>query len=723
MSLRPGWLRRRPLDWTRAGRDEPASPPGPVDVVLPVYGAFELLERCLASLGRHTDLQRHGLLLSLDGPGQEQAERLARRLLPAGAGWQALQAPQRGGFVAAANRGLRASRRDVVLLNSDTEVTPGWLEKLQAAACSSPAVASATPFCNDATLCSLPRPFVANRLPRGLDVDGFARLVESASQREYPRLPTGVGVCLYLRRRALDLVGLLDEGAFGLGYGEENDWCWRALQAGFVHVLDDATFVFHAGGGSFGPARAALQRRAARALARRHPDYLATIAAFTRADPLAEARSRVLARVEAPRPAHRAPQRVLHVVHGWPPEAHGGTEAWAHALAQAQAAWREVSVHARLSEPRRPDGEAVEWQDGPVRVRWLTNDFRQRDPWARNALANRAVTRDVLRLVDETRPGLVHVHHLAGHAASLMPALRRRGLPLVVQLQDWWPACARTNLVDRGGQPCPGPALTRCSRCFDLTRLPPAALANRLLHALRRRAMRRALACADAFVAGSRCVVEDLRGAGLLPVVPVHVLDYGAGLPLPRGRAPRAPSRPLRFGFVGALMPHKGPQVAVEAWRGLDPARATLELWGADGGALEFAAALRAQAGPGVSFRGSFAEGSKADVFAGMDVLLVPSLGRESFGLVCREAASAGVPVLASRHSALQDRLAEGCGQGFTAGDATELRRWVERLLDEPGLLDEWRSRLPTAPPAARVAEGIEEVYASVLERRAISSS
>lgn len=722
MSPRPAWLRPRPADWTRPRRDEAASAGGPVDVVVPVYGAFELLQRCLAALARHTDLARHALLLSLDGPGQEPAEGLAAGLLPAG-GWQALRAPRRGGFVAAANRGLRASSRDVVLLNSDTEVTAGWLERLQAAACSAPAVASATPFSNDATLCSLPRPFVANRLPRGLDADAFGRLVESASAREYPRLPTGVGVCLYLRRRALDVVGLLDEQAFGLGYGEENDWCFRALQAGFVHVLDDATFVFHAGGGSFGPAKAALQRRAARALARRHPAYVATIAAFMRADPLAAARARVLARLAPPpRPAARPPARLLHVVHGWPPDARGGTELYAHALAHALAEQREVAVHARLSEPRRPDGDVVEWQDGPVRVRFMVNDFRQRDPLARNALVHRAVTRDVLAFVGETRPDLVHVHHLAGHAAGLLPALRRRGLPLVVQLQDWWPACARTNLVDRGGEPCPGPGLARCARCFDLTRLPPAPLSNRLLHALRRRLLRRALACAEAFVAGSRAVADELSEL-LPPAAPVHVLDYGGGLSAPLPRSPRAEGQPLRLGYVGTLMPHKGPQVALEAWRGIDPARATLELWGGEGGAPEFAARLRAAAGPGVSFRGSFSEGLKAAVFAGLDVLVVPSLGRESFGLVCREAASAGVPVLASSHSALADRLAEGCGQGFPVGDAGALRGWVERLLEQPGLLDEWRRRLPAPRPVARPAADIEAVYTSVLERRASSSS
>ena len=210
-----------------------------------------------------------------------------------------------------ANRGMAASPHDVVLLNSDTEVTAGWLDKLRAAAYSDDAIATVTPFSNNATLVSLPRAFEVNALPAGLDADAFARVVESASERAYPRLPTGVGVCFYVKRRALTAVGPFDEERFGLGYGEENDFCMRASRAGFVHVLDDATFIYHAGQRSFGASRPARARAAMRALTRAHPGYLPLIAAFMKADPLAEVRARVTSALRAPRRAPRsgAPRR------------------------------------------------------------------------------------------------------------------------------------------------------------------------------------------------------------------------------------------------------------------------------------------------------------------------------------------------------------------------------------------------------------------------------
>src|SRR5262249_44080999 len=159
--------------------------------------------------------------------------------------------------------------------------------------------------------------------------ESFARLVERCAAREYPRIPTGVGVCLYIKRRALDVVGAFDEAAFGLGYGEETDFCLRALRAGFVHVLDDATFIYHVGGRSFGAGLRERVRAAERVMRRRHPEYRATIGTFLREDPLRAARHRVLVALAARAvvsnggaSADRRGARVLHVVHGWPPFNH-----------------------------------------------------------------------------------------------------------------------------------------------------------------------------------------------------------------------------------------------------------------------------------------------------------------------------------------------------------------------------------------------------------------
>jgi GT2 family glycosyltransferase len=727
---------RRTIDWNAAATAPaagPDRPPGPVDVVVPVYGAAEELAACLASLRLHTDLARHRLLLVIDGPQGAEVEAVLAQL-PAGSAGPPGQAvilrnPERRGFVASVNRGMGESDHDVTLLNSDTVVTAGWLEKLQAAAYSRPAIATVTPFSNHATIASLPRFAAVNALPAGWSADRFAALVERVAARQRPALPTGVGVCLYIKRQALDHLGPFDAARFGLGYGEESEFCFRALKAGYLNVLDDATFIYHAGQKSFGASRPERVRAAHRALSRLHLEYLPTVARFLREDPLRPARERVVAALKEAALAGRAsrtrpPRRILHLVHGWPPWSSAGTEVYARRLALRQTAWREVTVYARVADPARALGEALEVDDGGVRVRLAVNNFVQRDPLSRNALYDRRLAADFAALLEEVRPDLLHVHHLAGHAATLPAAAARRKIPILYQIQDWWSPCARANLLDAGRRLCPGPAPGRCSACLPLTALPGAPLLNRLLYAGRQRLTRAALGTADAFVMGSHAILASYRGLGWLPAgPPAFVIPYG--IERPARREPRAAAGgPLRFGVIGSILPHKGIHLAVAAFRGVDPARATLAVWGDSTISPPYTAELAALASPAVRFAGRFPEERRGEVFAGLDVLIVPSLGLESFGLVAHEALAEGVPVLASRRGALAELFAEAAGPPrgapFDPEASEELRGWIARLAERPEIAAEWAA----AAAVAKVkemdehAEEIEAVYAQILAAR-----
>jgi glycosyltransferase involved in cell wall biosynthesis/CTP:molybdopterin cytidylyltransferase MocA len=728
--------RRRTLPLSGDPARVPADrPPGPVDVVVPVYGAAAELDACLGSVLAHTnlniDLARHRLVLVVDGPQQAAVEEVLARVGPKNI--LLLRNPERRGFVASANRGMATSDRDVVLLNSDTRVVARWLDNLQEAAYSAPEIATVTPFSNDATICSLPRWLAANALPAGWDLDAFAALVERAAARERPRLPTGVGVCLYIKRKVLDLLGPFDEAHFGLGYGEESEFCTRALKAGFAHVLDDATFILHAGSASFGPKRKARVRAAHRVLRRLHPEYLPTVARFLREDPLRLARERVLAalredeRGKGPRPVRPSPagpRRVLHLVHGWPPWSPAGTEVYARGLVLRQAGVREVTVYARIADPRRRRGEALELLDGGARVRLTVNNFTQRDPFSRNAFHDRRLAADFGSLLAEVRPDLLHVHHLAGHAADLPLLAARRGVPYLYQVQDWWAPCARANLFDAARRLCAGPEPAKCTRCLPLTGLPPAPLANRALYRHRARLLQRVLAGAEALVMGSRAIVESYRDLGWLPAgVPVHVLPYGVELPEGSGGevcTDRPPGSPLRLGYIGSLLPHKGVHLAVAAMAGIDPSLALLRVWGDPAADPGYVAELRRLAGrANVRFEGRFPEAEKSEVFAGLDVLLVPSLGLESFGLVAREALAHGVPVVASRRGALRE-LFEGGGESasgtlFDPDDPGALAGWMARLAADPGIVAAWRRHLPPVKGMDEHAQEIEAIYDAVL--------
>jgi glycosyltransferase involved in cell wall biosynthesis len=692
-----------------------------IDVVIPVWGAAEALDRCLASVLRHSKLPPHRLLVVVDGPQPAAVEEVLEGHQPQlGSGGKLIRNDQRRGFVVSVNRGMADSDNDVVLLNSDTEVTAGWLGKLQAAAYSDPAVATVTPFSNNATICSVPEPLVANLLPAGYSADSFGHLVESCSQRQYPQLPTGVGVCLYIKRQVLNQIGLFDEKRFGLGYGEEVELCLRATAAGYRHLLDDSTFIFHLGQRSFGASRRRLVQRASRIMRRLHRSYIRQIADFIERDPPAPARRRVVNGLLSSWGIvrdDRKRRRILHVVHGWPPFNHAGTEIYARWLARAQVDTYQVAVYARIADPHRCSGEASAYLDHGIRTRLVVNNFDRRNPFARNALIDRHLEHDLSELIAQVRPDLVHFHHLSGHCASLLRVAADHGRPIIYQVQDWWALCPRANLVRGDHSLCPGPGPGACSRCLPLTALPPAPLLNRLLYLVRRRLMIRMLGLANAYVMGSETIHRWYREAGLLSsAAQVHVLPYGVPEPaLVRSRRPTG--LPLRFGYIGSIMPHKGVHVAVAAFRGLRPDRAELLIWGNHHALPEYTRQLEELAEPGVvRLMGTFAETEKASVLGQLDVLLVPSVGLESFGIVAREAMSAGVPVLASRLGALAELDIDGsCGALLPPGDGAALRSWIERLIAAPELIDRWVANLTRVKTTGEHAEEIDGIYQELL--------
>jgi glycosyltransferase involved in cell wall biosynthesis len=234
------------------------------------------------------------------------------------------------------------------------------------------------------------------------------------------------------------------------------------------------------------------------------------------------------------------------------------------------------------------------------------------------------------------------------------------------------------------------------------------------MHAARRSAARHAIESAGAYIAGSAAIRDDYVRAGLIDASkPFHVIPYGVSVP--SIARPRGTARPIRFGYVGSIAPNKGVHVAVDAMRGLHGA--SLHLWG-DGSTFPDYAAGLARRGDGapIVFEGRFREQDRAQVFASMDVLLVPSIGLESFGLAAREALTCGVPVIASAGGALSEMFAPGDGgEFFPAGDADALRSILRRLVEEPEIIDRWSSRIRTPKRAEEHAAEIERVYDAVL--------
>lgn len=259
------------------------------DIIIPVYNSPQMLRLCLASVGAHTDTSLARVIIVLDGC-DAHTTRLARQWCDERPWANIIERERNGGFIQACNTGFRASEADLaILLNSDTCVTPNWVNKIIACFNSDPTIGVASTISN---FC----PHNAIPILPGKGYLDMNRLIERLSERRYPDITTPEGFCFAVSRTCLDRIGYLDP-VFGKGYGEESDLSMRARYFGFRTVCVDDTYIFHHGRGTFGEEQRTFLYERNRVIfhSRWGDKYKREFHAFKAENPLATLRARVAA--------------------------------------------------------------------------------------------------------------------------------------------------------------------------------------------------------------------------------------------------------------------------------------------------------------------------------------------------------------------------------------------------------------------------------------------
>ena len=612
----------------------------PVDVVVPVYGGRNTTLGCLDSV--LASLPRWARLVVVDDASPDAALAADLDRLAAAGRLHLIRHPSNRGFPGAANSGIRHDpSRDVVLLNSDTIVPPGWLIRLRDAAYAQPAAGTATPLSNDATILSYPEAGVANPVPDLAGTIALDRIAARANAGRTVEIPTAVGFCVYLKRDCLREVGALREDLFAQGYGEENDFCIRARHLGWRHVAATDVFVAHVGGQSFGGARDHLLARNVAILERLHPGYLALVEAFGAADPLGIARRRL--DMAQWRQGRRTAGAVLLITHA---EAGGVAR---RIRERASALRRDGFRPIVLTPARTAEGAACVLSEDAGTAAFPNLRF--------------AVPRELdglARFLRFDRPRRAEVHHLAGHDHAVIGLCARLGIPYEMILHDYAAFCPRITLVGGTRRYCGEPDLAGCEACIadNGSRLEPALS----VRALRERSTAD-LAGAARVVAPSADLARRIRGRfpGVEPVV-------SAWEPPPDPRPPPVvPAIGGRICVVGAISTDKGYDVLLGCARDAAERRLPIEfvVAGYSGDDTRLLATGHVfLTGP---YRPDEAEGLIRAQRASFAFL--PSVWPETWSYTLSEAWSAGLDVAAFDLGAPAERIrASGRGWLFPLG-------------------------------------------------------
>jgi GT2 family glycosyltransferase/glycosyltransferase involved in cell wall biosynthesis/tetratricopeptide (TPR) repeat protein len=414
-------------------------------IIVPIYNAHDEVRACIESVVRETSSNARLLLIN-DASTDERIPSLLK--------WAStysnvhiINNENNLGYTKTINLGIKwAGNDDIILLNSDTIVGLRWLQNLQIAAYHDIDIATVTAMSDNAGAFSVPTMGRANELPKWLTFGELTRAIAHNCENVYPDVPTGNGFCLYIRRAVFDRIGLFDEVTFPRGYGEENDFCMRALAAGWRHIIDDRTLVRHVRSASFKGEKTALYEAGGKAILERYPAYKSFTQTFSTSSNLQEVRYKIRKLIEkGSNLQKRVLPRVLYVISTQT----GGTPQTNEDLMNG------------LSDRYHPfllqcNSKEITLYDCSSQSPTICEQIKLNAPIKPESYRSREYDEIVSSILVRYGIELLHIRHIAWHSLSLPRLAKHINIPVVFSFHDFYTICPTVNLLDENSVFCGG---------------------------------------------------------------------------------------------------------------------------------------------------------------------------------------------------------------------------------------------------------------------------
>ena len=353
------------------------------------------------------------------------------------------------------NIGFEHSENDVVLLNSDTEVTPKWLQKLKIRAYSEEKISSVTPVSNNAGAFSVPIIDQENKIKEELGVLDTANILEKSDDNKYIDTPTGNGFCMYIKRGAIHSAGFFDT-KFGKGYCEENDFSMRLLNRGWKNVIDTSTYIYHKGSVSFSQEKEELYNKNRQLLDELYPKYSNKVRLFVESTHYKRKREHFGRILESKQVQYFNSKRALYVTNQDVTNIPELINELNNKLAENYEIYVLNSDYEELTLSRYTKYTDARVSDEfrkhlHILARWTLDE--EYSAKITSISQYRMLYFNVLYTlkIDE-----INIDHLIGHTFDLPDIAKSIGIPISVKLQDYYYICPSRNLIDDHGTFCGG---------------------------------------------------------------------------------------------------------------------------------------------------------------------------------------------------------------------------------------------------------------------------
>jgi len=446
--------------------------------------------------------------------------------------------------------------------------------------------------------------------------------------------------------------------------------------------------------------------------------------------------------------------KVLQIVHGFPPDNTAGTEVYTYNLSSELAKRHNVFVFYRINDLNIKEYTLTHARLNGFRAFAINNTFRLYDSF-KSTYKNKIIAQKLGLILDQVSPDIVHIQHLMYLGAELIKEIKKRSLPIVFTLHDYWLLCPQGQLLEFNLWLCNNKENeTKCFQCiiyqlsikknvfiaYYLLKKYIPEVAFRLLKDIylkcckftflteskagpqikeRTSYIKYISSGVDLFIAPSQFLRQKFIEFGIAKNRTAYI-TYGFNFSNFKNLS-KVYSAKLRFGFIGNLLPAKGVHILIQSFNNIRNQNVELKIYGQ---AVSYKSILTNYLGyirkiarnKNIRFMGGFDNKDVAKVFAEIDILVVPSIWYENSPLIIQEAFAAQTPVIASRIGGIPELIDDGInGVLFEPNNPEDLYEKINLIIENPSLIEKIRQNIKPPKSIEENAKEMEEIYSKLI--------
>jgi len=455
--------------------------------------------------------------------------------------------------------------------------------------------------------------------------------------------------------------------------------------------------------------------------------------------------------------------KILFVAHYYLPGHQAGTELYTRALVRKfKKEGHQVWVFTSEDRPS-PGFELKEEEYEQVRIFRLYHsgayDFK-------SSYSREDFDQIFGEILDRIQPEIIHFQHLFRLSIGFVQQAKKRKIPSLLTLADYWLICPAIIMLKPGQEICLGPEQgNQCARCahafsgfypaqasaqpslfwkgvelaisylHKIKRQLPPHLVARLREVFGKKSkeeqklalvkerwqeMKKMVDELSLVISPSRFLKDMMINCQMLPPDKIIYSDYGFetdSFPKPISPNQEAPPQTLKIGFIGTLVHHKGVHLLIQAMSLIPGKNLELKIFGEEKDFPGYVHWLKklGKKDKRIKWLGKIDHDQIYQALKSIDLLVVPSIWYENSPLTIHEAFLANRPVIASNLGGTKELLEKGGGITFESGNPEHLAKKIQELIKNPEKLEKLKETIIKVKTIEENYQELLNIYQTIL--------